>query len=455
MLFIIQLFIISLGVLMFILPIKYKLAILVFSFICLDAVPIGVSIINSAENLLSSCFFISELPKIFIHIKKMRRTLVLKLVFLMTVATIVLLVYSPHYHKATGIVSLILQELVFKYLALAYGFLCIKDKNDFRPTIRVAFVGIILLTFFGIVNLLTKSSPWLDIVQLEESEIMHKDFETEVRFRVQSMFANPFCYGYVCTLCFLFFMYAKKIRLISKTGLWIVGFCSLFGAIACACRTLWVLFFIGIIIYYSVYLSKRNIFKMGIAIVLLCLGILIAVPDRMKSELTEKFSLAFSTNTSMLAEGGSSIGMRIVQATAVLYYIDGHYMFGRGRDFFLIDMGWGDNGMKSLLDKDLWGLEGIYMNLLLERGIFGLLCWIVFCFSIFLFFFKHRKNYKDESALAISIVSIYVLFACMTGELNSALPSFLVLGMMLKMIALQERPNKLIVEKNKIRKDEV
>jgi len=455
MLFVIQFFVCCLGGLMFLLPMKHKLAILVFSFICLDAVPIGISIFNSSENLLSSCFFISELPKIFVHIKRMRRTLLLKLMLLMTVATIVLLVYSPHYHKATGVVSLILQELIFKYFAVVYGFLCVKNKIDLKPTINIAFVGMLLLTFWGIVNLMVRSSPWLDIVQIKETEIALSDYETSDRFRVQSMFANPFCYGYVCTLCFLFFMYAKKIRLISKTGLWIVGFCSLFGAIACACRTLWVLFFIGIIIYYSVYLSKRNIFKMGIAIVLLCLGIFMAMPERLKSGLTEKFTSAISTNTSMLAEGGSSIGMRIVQTTAVLYYIDGHYMFGRGRDFFLIDMGWGDNGKKSLLDKDLWGLEGIYMNLLLERGIFGLLCWIVFCFSIFLFFFKHRKIYKDESALAISIVSIYVLFACMTGELNSALPSFLVLGMMLKMIALEEQPNKLIVEKKKICKDEV
>ena len=70
--------------------------------------------------------------------------------------------------------------------------------------------------------------------------------------------------------------------------------------------------------------------------------------------------------------------MRIVQFTAVLYHIKDHLLFGRGKDFFSIDLGFGEEGIKTLIDKDLLGLESVLMNLLLERGIVGVLFWCVF-----------------------------------------------------------------------------
>ena len=46
-------------------------------------------------------------------------------------------------------------------------------------------------------------------------------------------------------------------------------------------------------------------------------------------------------------------------------------------NFFSIDLGFGEEGIKTLIDKDLLGLESVLMNLLLERGIVGVLFWCV------------------------------------------------------------------------------
>lgn len=151
---------------------------------------------------------------------------------------------------------------------------------------------------------------------------------------------------------------------------------------------------------------------------------------------TSLFVKAFDTSTIAYGNevGGSSIGMRIVQFTAVLYHIKDHLLFGRGKDFFSIDLGFGEEGIKTLIDKDLLGLESVLMNLLLERGIVGVLFWCVFYGTLLFWAFKLRRYDKYAYSLYFSLLIVYLTFSNMTGELNSVFPTLLLIGGCLRIL---------------------
>ena len=161
----------------------------------------------------------------------------------------------------------------------------------------------------------------------------------------------------------------------------------------------------------------------------LCVIVYSTVP--VIQEKVDQTMTAFDINSQT---SGSSIDMRLLQYTAVLYHIRNHELFGRGLGFFNIDMGWGESQAASLVDKDLYGLEGVVMSYLLERGIIGLLLYLSFYATILYFLYRHRITDKQTSAFGLSLVFVYLAFANMTGELGSVFPTLLLLGCCIKLI---------------------
>ena len=87
-----------------------------------------------------------------------------------------------------------------------------------------------------------------------------------------------------------------------------------------------------------------------------------------------------------------------------------------------------------LVDQDLFGLEGVLMNYLLERGFLGICFYLFFYVYVLCFFYKHKSVDKNISALGVSILVTYLAFANMTGELNSVFPTLLITGICLKVL---------------------
>ena len=145
------------------------------------------------------------------------------------------------------------------------------------------------------------------------------------------------------------------------------------------------------------------------------------------SQTTGAIDVVFEKISSMFLSSsnveGSSMDGRILQIGSVLYHIKDCMFFGNGYGYFLIDMGWAE-GKQALVDKDLFGIEGIYMNILLERGVVGLVFYYVFWLILLFYLFLKRKTDIVTSACAISLVVCYIVFAHATGELGS-LPSTL------------------------------
>lgn len=439
-----QSILICLCFLMFKVEREKKLAILFFSTICFDCVRITFIPFGYAKYILCISFLLSEIPHIKSHIKSIKGTILSSLMFSMIIATIILAISSPHYNNMTQYIRITIMELVAKNFIICYAFLSIKEIGGLNKSFKVSFYGLIILTGFGVLNYITKNAIFIDemLKGMTLTDVMEdagSKFTYSDRFRVQAMFPNPFNYGYICILLLLFNWFGYSNKLISKRHFYISIICCLFGIITCGCRTNMLCAIIGIIIYILFAFNYKKKFKyilFGLLYSCLLISFIPALQDKLSETIT-----VFDKNSSNVT--GSSIEMRIIQYTAVLYHIRDHEWLGRGLDFFNIDLGWGE-GQQFLVDKDLAGLEGVLMNYLLERGIIGVIFYLFFYSLLFSFVYRNKGINKSTKALCLSVLSVYLAFANMTGELNSVFPSLLIVGVCIKLIYINREKDRII-----------
>lgn len=420
---------------MFRLSREYKVAILLLSSICLDAVVLKFVPFGGSQYILSHCFILSEISYIRQYVKTFKKTIIYPLLLIVIVAAVVLLMNSPHYNgNLTGILRLFIVELTGKYFAICYAFVSILSMNNMKPILKVSYYGLLILTAFGVLNLIIGRAWFIDTIGThmtvaENLTDLGGKFTNSERFRVQAMFFSPFDYGYICNLLLLLQLWGYVKKLVSKQQFYISAVCSIFGVLFCGCRTNILCFVIGIIVFVYYAYSMKQWIRYAMMGFFLCVIVYSTVP--VIQEKVDQTMTAFDINSQT---SGSSIDMRLLQYTAVLYHIRNHELFGRGLGFFNIDMGWGESQAASLVDKDLYGLEGVVMSYLLERGIIGLLLYLSFYATILYFLYRHRITDKQTSAFGLSLVFVYLAFANMTGELGSVFPTLLLLGCCIKLI---------------------
>lgn len=401
-----------------------KYILLLINYICLTPITLpGVPFGNSGF-IVPICFFTSEI----VYFKKDYRILIyyLKSVLLvMVIATIVLQINSPHYNDSLfNTTRLIVSELITKYFIIAYAFISIKDFNEFRKIEKSLYISLVILTIFGLLNFITHGSVLLESLGIENS--------TGDRFRVQAMFGNPFDYGYTCILLLYLttLMHNKGGMVTGKYYISLV--CCIFGIITCGSRSV----LLTAIISYAIYimLSKSFSKKLYTFFVVLILSILSynfipSVNDKVNQTLT------IFTDTSGYKVTGSNLDMRKTQYLTTFMYVKNNLLFGRGKDFFSIDLGWKDvSENRDLVMTDLAGLEGVLMSLLLERGFIGILFYLIFYATLVVKFINYIKTDKETSCIGLSILVAYLLFANSNGELNSVGPTLLICGALLHIL---------------------
>lgn len=409
---------------------EHKIALICISPICLTSVSLPIPFGN-ANFILPICFTISEIHHFPQYIREIKKTPLYLLMIMMTIATFILLIHSPHYNNLHQFIRLFMMELFGKYFMICLGFIMVYKYNQLRSIATSLFYSIIILTLFGIQNLLTKH-PFF-ISSIEASTLTFTDSD---RFRVQAMFVYPFDYGFICAIVLLFYLYLHSKHITSSKHFFIVIACCIFGIISCGCRTVILCSAIGVAFYYF----RINNFKNNLKIISLISILLIASytsisPIREKIDQT---ATMFQTNSDVK---GSSIEMRLTQYLTVFYYIKDDLWFGNGKDYFKIDLGWSNSG--GSVDNDLYGMEGVLLAILLENGIIGLIFYIIFYTTLTCLAIKYKRIDKQSSALFMSILLTYLVFANATGELLSPYPTLLFSGICLKLIYIKKAQNKL------------
>ena len=406
--------------LMFLVRREYKIGILFMSTILMTMVSFPVGGI-SAETAISVAFLMSEVINIGEIWRKIKSSLMLPFCIIAVLSFAICVATSPNLQTVSGMAHFGLLEMFTKQFALLYAFICLRRKTSLKPLLTISFVSLVLMTVVAYANYASGVSFLVD--ELYDETLVDYDFITAERFRVQATFVNPFDYGFICVLLALLHLYAYIDHLESPAICAVSQLCCIFGVFTCNCRTIWFCYLVCLPIFVLALIRDKKL-KASILLGALVLAVLAFM---LFPQFRKMFVWIASIFDPTSVTKGSSLAMRLVQLATVFYYIQGAFLFGRGVYFFNIDMGW-ENGSLMAADSDLYGLEGIYLNLLLERGFVGLFIFIAMMTLLIVFIVKHRKLGRRVYALGLSVFILYLTFCFMTGELSSTMPSFLILG---------------------------
>ena len=411
---------------------KYKPAVFLFGYAVLSEVSLPLPMGNTVFFLPIFYIFTEGL-----RFKEMIKSFRIKELVLALIVFAVSFLYnyanSPHYWGSVPqFVTLLFRECITTYFILVVGFFSLRDVRTFKPLLEVAFISLCILTVFGVVNYITKESTMLDLVTggaTKRETSVGGLFTAETRFRTQSLFIQPFDYGYMCMLILLVTVYGYTRKLVRKNRLITVILMSLFGILTCGCRTVLFSFIFGAVAYTALYLKGSRAPIYIVLALMLLVGLYQFSPYF--REKTDFVLSVFSPEENEV--GGSTLEIRGVQFARVLSYLEGHWWTGRGYDFFWIDLQFSE-GQQYSLDPELYGLEGVHLKYLLERGIIGYGLYLVFYGLLLYYLWRHRKSNREEAAAALALLVVYLSFAHMTGELKSVPPTLLLLGMFLRLI---------------------
>ena len=418
---------------MFVLKREYKPAVFIFCYTLLSEVSLPLPMGNTVY-FLPMFFILTEGLQIkqMIHAFRIRELVSALLVFVVTF----LYTYadSPHYWGSIKqFVTLLFRECITTYFILIVGFYSLKNVNTFRPFLKVSFWSLCLLTFFGVINVITKQSTILDLVTggvLKQEVAVGRMFTDNIRFRAQSLFIQPFDYGYTCLILMLVQVYGYTRGLAKKRTMVLAVAMCLFGAVACECRTILFSLIIGFLAYSSLYLKGSKVPIYVVVFIILAVSLYHFSP--FIQEKTDFIVSVFNDEENDV--GGSSLGIRLIQFDRVLSYLrGGHFLTGRGYDYFWIDLQY-YKGQEYSLDPQLYGLEGVHLKYLLERGIVGYVLYLLFYILLISYLWRHRHSNREEASAALALLAVYMSFAHMTGELKSLPPTLLLLGMYLRLI---------------------
>lgn len=438
--------------LMFVVRREYKAGILIMGTIVFTVVSIPAVPFHKANILLPLSFLLSEVKHLNAMIRSTRGKLIWNLMGIAILLSVLTIIASPHLRDAESLRIFVQGELFFKYFVLLYAFWAFSTEESIKPTLRVSFYAMIVLTAFGVLNSVTKSADFVSIMTQGAAkttvsfngEDAGQVFMTSDRFRVQAMFLSPFDYGYICVLMLLLHIYGFIHKYETKIRFFIVASCCIFGILSCGCRTNLFCALIGVSVFFLLAYRLGKSVRLSLLAIFLASISYMCVPA--VQEIFDNMMTMFDKNSNVT---GSSMELRAVQYAAVLYHIQDNPLLGCGYQYFLIDMGWGQ-GREFLLDSRLAGLEGVIMNYILERGFIGVFLYFLFYISILYYFYKNRKKASMTIALGISVLSVYLAFANMTGELSSVYPTLLLLGYVFKVIDNKRQSTTFIQKKAKI-----
>lgn len=422
---------------MFFLRRDQKLALLWFSMMCLVAFP-QFKEISSILNI-PTCYLLSEMVNITRSWRKFVPSWLSKILILMVAATIVLYFTSPHYEGIKGAVVMAEEELVKKYLFIIYSLICFSGFHSLKSLLNCTFVSIIVLTFFGAVEYVLGHPVFLEYIFKDRDvtaaieRILSINSGNIERYRVHSMFTFAFDYGYICLLSLLLAWYGLDKKIISKGKCWAIIVCGLYGIVVCSCRTVYYCTIVASFIYIMQAYSLKRSWMVAFSISVVGTLAFFIFPEFQR--LANLLLSVFDSNSNF---GGSSLEMRNNQFEAVLYFMQDNLIFGNGKRYFILDLGYLEGG-RSVVEYKLEGLEGVGFNLLLERGLVGLVFFITFYITLLIKVFQNRHFDNPTSACCLAIIISFLLFSNMTGELSSVPPTLFLVGVLLRLLEINKQ----------------
>ena len=158
---ILYIIIVGISLAMFVVRREQKLALLIFYSMCLSSVSIDA---YTASSVLtpSVCFLLSEMRRFGKYYAQLKNTPIYYPFIMMLVASLVVYCTSPHLQGVKGLFTIFKTDFVLKYLAILYALFSLRDTKGFKTAVNTAFLSILVLTIFGILNQITRHAIFVD-----------------------------------------------------------------------------------------------------------------------------------------------------------------------------------------------------------------------------------------------------------------------------------------------------
>lgn len=317
---------------------------------------------------------------------------------------------------STGLVAT-LKYFVSNFGIIFIFFKCLNTKNDVHLYIKAAFMVSIIITCLGLFEAIYKDNPWLDFVYFnsphDESTIGRLFYippsvggSLEMRFgmvRAYSTFGIHIAFGTGCVfLLYLFMTISKyKFKLFANYKLNAVIILLIAGALASNSKTP----LVGILIMIFAFYNINQIFHPKIILPLVAVFVVVCIYF---PHVIENFMTLFDPEKAEEV-GGSTVEGRQMQFKIALEMFSMNPLFGNGMGAISILRKIGNNDL-------ILGAESSFMQILPERGILGIIGYIV----TYLTLFNYGKRFVPFNLCFFFLLSLAIMeFA--TGILNMAI----------------------------------
>ena len=329
-----------------------------------------------------------------------------------------------------------IREFFENYICIFLGFYAIRDEEDIKRLRGLLLFGVVVISTYGIFNLMTKSNPYYELVadtylSKDNSSVIAALDERNNRYRAASTFSRTFDFGYFSALLsFIFLYFLQAIRRSNVLNYTMIGLCIV-GMILSNSRTVLLAFSAGFLIYFMTAISIGSKIKYFFLIF-----VVIVISNLTIPAVSESFKNTFAAVTGEETEvQGSSVDMRREQLLGTIRYWSDSPIIGNGYGFILNELGWAD---KKNLDEQMRGFESIVFQLLIEQGLVGLITKFYLFISILIYFSRNLSRYRLLAGTGLSILILFLIFALGTGPLGSIPITMTILGIIIKTIELKK-----------------
>lgn len=312
----------------------------------------------------------------------------------------------------TSNLNSLLLTLLDDYLLVIIFWFYINDSKDIKQYLQYCILVLIITYLYGMLEFISNSNPVLDYIKnnVPENLLEGKFYETGERLglrRINSLFISPnnFIYGsFIATLIFYFNKYYKNkikhsILFLYATGLMVLLANS---------RTVLIsslIMFIPLVLFYK---------KKSYGIIISMIVIFIIASPFLMQYVANITSVLMPSEKSQIE--GSSVDGRMIQFLGSLELMMQSPFTGNGIgsiSYFVSEEG----GWKWII----LGTESIWMKLMIERGLLGIVSYI------FLFYDLVKKFGITQDSTLFFVTAGYLLAHTMSSLPGFSMSFFMIL----------------------------
>ena len=285
--------------------------------------------------------------------------------------------------EITNFIKFVSEDILLVWMAWQV----VETKKDFRFLYKVITVIILISCIYGLIEYILKDNPlsrYEATLNHDPDKVIDWSYETSSRgYRINSIFEHAIGAGMIWAL----YAVATMI-LVQKERISIVSIVTAVLCIVCLFLSKMrspIVFFV-IAAFGIINLRNRIFYKILLFFFIAALLCMPFISNDVANVILSLF------NQSAATVGGSSFQMRLDQFAAAFELMSLSPLFGLGPSFLEV--------MQTTLTSRLLGVEGVWLGVITQLGMFGIIVYLV---QVYYFVIKLPKRYHSKEMFFMSL----------------------------------------------------